>query len=235
MRRPKDILITGTSHGLGRDLVAHYIERGCRVFGCSRSKSAIVSDRYHHIQGDLTDLSFVRDMVDEIFKQSPHLNSAVLNAGMVSSVLPATLVSSDFIVQMHSVNALSSIYLASLLSKRFVRSRTGSIVGISSMSVPLNLKGASVYSASKAAFEAYLKTLAKEVAGFGIRCNILAPAFYASHATGKFSDEWKRTLLDLQDIHEAAELSDITNVIDFLIGKNSRLVTGQTIRLGIVI
>jgi 3-oxoacyl-[acyl-carrier protein] reductase len=169
-----------------------------------------------------------------VFEQMPTLNSAVLNAGLVSSVLPALLISVDFAEKMFRTNAMSPIQLATLLAKKFVRLGGGSIVGISSVSVPLKLKGSSVYSASKAALETYLKILAKEVAQFNVRCNCLAPALYNSSATKNFSAKWQKDLIAQQDIQELSELSDIVNVIDFLIGKSSRMITGQTISLGFV-
>jgi 3-oxoacyl-[acyl-carrier protein] reductase len=234
MRKVKGILITGTSRGLGRDLAQYYLNAGYQVFGCSRSESTIQHQMYSHERGDLTHPEFAQRLVTRVFEQMPTLNSAVLNAGLVSSVLPALLISVDFAEKMFRTNAMSPIQLATLLAKKFVRLGGGSIVGISSVSVPLKLKGSSVYSASKAALETYLKILAKEVAQFNVRCNCLAPALYNSSATKNFSAKWQKDLIAQQDIQELSELSDIVNVIDFLIGKSSRMITGQTISLGFV-
>ena len=228
------IVITGTSRGLGRGLAESFLSRGFTVLGCSRSGASISHRDYLHLSGDLTERGFPEALVSWATREYPSLDSAVLNAGLVSSVLPVLSASMTLVDKILGANLHAPIGLTSILGKYFVRRRTGTLIAISSIAVPMKLKGAAAYSASKAGLETYMQILARELAPFGVTCNMVAPALFDSSATSSFSDVWRRELLKQQDINRTMEIEDIAELIHFLVGSRGRMITGQTIRFGFV-
>ena len=78
------VLITGTRKGIGRALVEHYLSKGCRVFGCSRSPFGGELPNYRHYCLDVADEPAVKKMFSEIKKLEGRLDVLVNNAGVAS-------------------------------------------------------------------------------------------------------------------------------------------------------
>ena len=62
------MLITGTSKGMGRAIAEHFVAKGYRVAGCSRSKATLEIKGYYHSEVDVSDESQVRSWVRKISK-----------------------------------------------------------------------------------------------------------------------------------------------------------------------
>ena len=78
----KVVLITGTRKGIGRTLVEHYLNKGCRVFGCSRSPFDGEFSNYRHYCLDVSDEPAVKKMFSEIRKLEGRLDVLINNAGV---------------------------------------------------------------------------------------------------------------------------------------------------------
>ena len=76
--------------------------------------------------------------------------------------------------------------------------------------------------------------MAKELAPLGITCNVLAPSLFLSESALKLGDKWASDLLSKQTIKRYASIHDIVNAVSFLISRDSSLITGQVINMGIV-
>src|SRR6266576_5175611 len=76
------VLITGTRKGIGRPLVEHYLNKGCRVFGCSRSPFDGEFSNYRHYCLDVSDEPAVKKMFSEIRKLEGRLDVLINNAGV---------------------------------------------------------------------------------------------------------------------------------------------------------
>ncbi|MCI5539611.1 SDR family NAD(P)-dependent oxidoreductase [Campylobacter lanienae] len=61
-----NIIITGTSKGIGNALAKLYLDEGHTIIGCSKSKSNITHTNYHHYAIDATDEKSVIDMIRDI-------------------------------------------------------------------------------------------------------------------------------------------------------------------------
>ena len=80
-----NILITGTSRGLGLELARHYIDAGDVVFGISRGPVADLSVAYHHECGDLAELNAIVDYFDTLVGDAA-LDLVYLNAGVLGEI-----------------------------------------------------------------------------------------------------------------------------------------------------
>jgi 3-oxoacyl-[acyl-carrier protein] reductase len=111
--------------------------------------------------------------------------------------------------------------------------RYGRVVNISTIAVPLNEAGTSIYGASKSAGEQFARVLAREVISYGITVNTLALSFVKDGNMAKYINEKAvKEALSKTIFNSALDLKDVTIAIDFLISPQSRAVTGHTLYVG---
>ena len=80
-----NILITGTSRGLGLELARHYLDAGDVVFGISRGPVADLGAAYHHKRGDLAEFDAIVDHLDTLVGDAA-LDLVYLNAGVLGEI-----------------------------------------------------------------------------------------------------------------------------------------------------
>ena len=110
--------------------------------------------------------------------------------------------------------------------------KSGRIVNLASVAVPLKLEGEAVYAASKAAVLTFTQVAAKELASFGITVNAVGPTPIQTDLIKAVPPEKIEKLISLQAIPRPGKLEDVSNVIDFFIQPESNFITGQVIFLG---
>ena len=106
-----NILITGTSSGLGFGLAKHYLDSGNNLFGISRSKNEELAgnDHFHYLRQDISDFALLRQNVTSFLKDVDQLDLVILNAGMLNEIKDLKETSLDEIQKMnwalkHSLN-----------------------------------------------------------------------------------------------------------------------------------
>lgn len=232
MDRHDVMLITGASRSIGEHLTNYYLRQGYRVIGCSRSESSVKHDRYRHFVLDVRNEAKVMEMFREISKTYGSLSVVINNAGM-QTINHSMLTDYKTVEDVFATNMFGAFLICRESAKLMKKSNYGRIVNISSIAVPLSSVGNAIYSASKAALEQFSKVLAKEVAGFGIRANVLGLSVVAESGMGeKISEAALKQTLDAIAIKDKITGEDITHAIDFLISEKSKSITGQTIYLG---
>ena len=96
----------------------------------------------------------------------------------------------------------------------------------------MRLQGETVYAASKSAVETFTRTVASEMAPFGITCNAVGPSPIRTALTSNVPNDKMEALIARQAIREWAEPDDVSNVVDFFLRPESRMITGQVVYLG---
>ena len=75
MKNKKILLISGTSKGLGRDLLKYFVKKNFIIFGCSRSNLKFTSKFYNHSVFDINSEIEIRKWVEKIYKK--HKNNKI--------------------------------------------------------------------------------------------------------------------------------------------------------------
>ena len=99
------------------------------------------------------------------------------------------------------------------------------------MSSKFALPGQSVYSATKGAVNSLTQTLAKELSGYGIRVNAVAPGFIATEMIDAIPEEKREEYLKAIPLKRLGTADDVANVVSALASDSFSYVTGQTIVL----
>jgi 3-oxoacyl-[acyl-carrier protein] reductase len=225
------VLITGASKGLGSKLAEHFAMRNASVVGFSRSPGTLEHAKYRHFCVDVRDEPQVRAAIGEIRSEFGKLDVLINNAAIAASqfvALTPTAAAED----VFKTNFLGNFTVCREAVKVMMKQKYGRIVNMSSMMVPLRPAGGAVYSASKAALTQFTQVLAKEVAEYGITCNVLGVSAIETDMWKDIAKEKLMSLLQQLPQKEVATLEDVTNVIDFFASKASGGVTGQVVYLG---
>ena len=231
MYRDQVVLITGASKGLGAKLADHFVKRSASVIGFSRTAGELKHDSYRHFGVDVGDEKQVHDAFGQIRADYGRLDVVINNAGIAASQFVA-LTPTATVAEVFRTNFLGSFTVCREAVRLMMKQKYGRIINMSSMMVPLRPAGGSVYSSSKAALTQFTQVLAKEVADYGITCNVLGVTAIETDMWKDIPRERLMSLLESLPQKSPATLEDVTNVIDFFSSKTSNAVTGQVVYLG---
>ena len=179
----KAVLITGASTGIGRNMAETLANDGYFVYaGARKDKDLAELDAIENIKSvrlDVTSQDDVDAAVAMIREEGRGLWGLVNNAGVATSGIVADMEDSDldFVlnVNVNGVVRVTRAFLPLLAESKGRVVTTGSISGI------LSRPGGSAYSMSKHAMEAFVDSLAGEVAPLGIQVSLIEPGSYKSH------------------------------------------------------
>ena len=227
----RTVLITGTRKGLGQALAGHYLAAGWQVAGCSRAEPDWSAEGYRHFCLDVAEEAAVTAMIRALKRDWGQLDAVINNAGAASMNAAATT-PLETVERLWRVNFAGAFLVAREASKVMLRQKSGRIVNLSTVAVPLRLEGEAVYGATKAALEHLTQTMAAELGPNGITVNSVGPGPIETDLTKAVPRAKLEALLARQAIPQWTTPADVARVTDFFLAPENRLVTGQTIYLG---
>lgn len=238
--RGKNVFITGTRRGIGRELVRAFAMRGASIYAHARKASeefeahnAELARTYgvtiRPVYFDMTDENAMKAAVQEIVKEmSPHIliNNAGLQHGGFFMLTPLKKVRELF-----EVNLFSQMRLTQLFVKPMLLAQAGAIVNVASIS-GLDMKpGNSAYGVSKAALIAWTKVLATELGSSGIRVNAVAPGLTDTDGGNLMEAKARAAMLEASALKRMGTVDEIAQVVCFLAADEASFVNGQIIRV----
>lgn len=227
----KVMLITGTSKGIGRYLAEYYVGKGFIVEGCSRKTPEWELNGYRHHIADVSDDDQVKEMFASIRKRHGCLSVTINNAG-VASMNHFLLLPASTVAKIMETNMKGTFLACRESAKLMKKNRFGRIVNFSTIAVPMQLDGEAIYAASKSAVTTFSKIIAKELAEFGITCNVVGPTPIQTDLIKAVPKEKIDEILKRLAVKRLGRFQDVSNVIDFFIKPESDCITGQVIYLG---
>lgn len=202
-----NFLITGVSSGFGRAFALAALQAGHTVIGTVRNDAArkdfedLASDRAYGLVLDVTDFAAIDNAVALVSEKFGPIDVLVNNAGYGHE---GTLEESPLEEMRHQfdVNVFGAVAMIKAVLPSMRERRTGHIINITSMGGFITMPGIAYYCGSKFALEGISETLAKEVAGFGVKVTAVAP--------GSFRTDWAGRSM----VRSARHIADYDAVID---------------------
>jgi len=236
----KVILITGALTGIGRATAIAFAREGAHVVVCGRHDDAgnalvtelrAVGAEAEYIRADVRHEDDVRGLVDRTVKRFGRLDVAVNNAGTEGKPGPVTEQTAESYASTFDTNVLGTLLSLKHELRVMLPQRQGSIVNVSSTFGRAGGPGASVYVASKHAVEGLTKAAALEVAGSGVRVNVVAPGPIETGMLNRFTgDERKKAaLVSRVPLKRAGLPEEIAQTIVFLASEKASFITGVSI------
>lgn len=223
----KNILITGSSSGIGKVAAETLKAEGYKVFQTGRK----LLDIENYISINLSDPNNVNKLYNYVKENFGDIDILINNAGeYVYS--PIDKMKPDKIIQIFNSNFISHYYLTSLVVPYMKQKKFGRIVNIASISGVVGEANASLYSATKSAYFGFSKSLALELAEYNITVNSISPGWVETQLTeNALSEEEKKETLDVIPQKRFVEPVEVANLIKYLISDNAKGITGQNINL----
>lgn len=228
------MVITGTSKGIGRGMVEHFVARGYRVAGCSRGPTTLEMEGYRHAQVDVGDEKQVREWIRSIKTAYQHIDVLVCNAGFMPGGLLMTMTQEDVLETVLRTNVMGTFYVCREVAKVMMLQKYGRIITMSSIMVGVHAEGTSAYSASKSAVVEMTKVLARELAPLGVTCNVIALSLVMTEAVQALGKTVAARVLEKQTIKRALTVEEICHVIAFFAAPQSGCITGQVLYMALV-
>ncbi len=231
-------LVTGGSRGIGRAICLELASCGAHVVVNYNSSAAAAEDLVAEIaasggaaeaiQADVRHADQVAALFKALLANHASIDILVNNAGITRDNVIMRLKPDDF-DDVISTNLRSAWLCCREAARSMMRKRKGTIINITSVVGIAGNAGQSNYAASKAGLVGVTKSLAKELAGRGIRVNAVAPGFVETDMTADLSDELRARAIEAIPLGRMGEPRDIAKTVAFLASSNASYITGQTI------
>jgi NAD(P)-dependent dehydrogenase (short-subunit alcohol dehydrogenase family) len=234
------VLITGALTGIGRAAAVIFAKEGARiVVSGRRDKEGLdlakelqaLGAEAIFVRTDVRKDDEVRNLVDQTVKRFGRLDVAVNNAGTEGTPGPISEQTAESFAATFDTNVLGTLLSMKHELRVMLPQRSGSIVNVSSAYGSVGAAGASVYVASKHAVEGLTKSAALEVAGTGVRVNVVAPGTTDTGMLTRFTstDKNKAALISTVPVKRLATPAEIANVIAFVSSPNASYMTGASV------
>jgi NAD(P)-dependent dehydrogenase (short-subunit alcohol dehydrogenase family) len=229
-------IVTGASRGIGEGCARLLAGSGAHVILIARNESELkkVADEIQAGGGsaeywamDLRSL----DQFQERLRSVPALDILVNNVGM-NKPQHFLQVDKGTFDEVFDVNVKLSFFCAQAAASRMIETgRRGSIVMISSQSGHVALPERTVYCSTKFAMEGMTKSIALDLAKFGIRVNSVAPTFVATPLTTPFlaNPQFRDYVEASIPLGRMATIEEVAAAVVYLSSPASQIVTGTSI------
>ncbi len=229
----KSIVVTGGTRGIGAQTVKMFAAEGANIICTGRNKAKLselqkkAPDNVKYVQLDLDDEESVISFISCLSDLSS-LDILINNAGINKIARLEDIPLSDFKSVME-VNVNGPFHISKMAGKLMMK-KGGHIVNIASIWSNITKEGRTSYSTSKAALVGLTRSLAVDLASYGVLVNAVSPGFTATDLT--------RQSLTVHEIAELeskipykrmAEPKEIAELVLFLSSSKNTYITGQNV------
>ncbi len=236
MLNGKTAIVTGGSRGIGAAIVKKFASMGANVaviYAGNKEAADAVCEACTHEYGvkaaafqcNVASFDEVKATVAAIKAELGTAHILVNNAGITRDGLIPMMSEAAFDAVLDT-NLKGSFNMIRHCTGLFLRAKEGCIINISSVSGLMGNAGQCNYSASKAGLIGLTKSVAKELAPKGIRCNAIAPGFIRTDMTGSQENNPLLTMIPLGRMGEAEEVAEAAAYL-----ATANYVTGEVLRV----
>ena len=239
----KTAIVTGSIQGIGKAIAATLAKAGANVIINNHRDAELLekvaqeistdSIKVKAVVADVTQKDDAQKLIDAA-NETGGVDILVNNAGGLVKRVPIAEFDNDHFDTIMNVNLKTSFLMAHLVIPSMKDKKAGKIINLSSQAAhDGGGPGAAAYAASKGGIWTFTKSLAKEVAPYGVCVNCVSPGFIGSTAfhntfTPKAAQEQMPSKILLGRVGEA---QDIANVVLFLASPLSDYMTGQSLEV----
>lgn len=240
------VLVTGGGTGIGRACALALALDGAAVTICGRTESKLAESvdaiaaalaesgsvgSVRHVVGDVTDEDQVRDLLSGAAEVTGRLAGVVANAGGGGGMGPMHLLDTDEYIRVLHLNVLGTMFCVKHSIPLMKAGGGGSFVGMSSIAGHVTHPLFGAYPVAKAGIESMMRNAADEFGAAKIRFNAVRPGFIATEIMEGVprDSEVYASYIENTPLADVGQPSDVGSLVRFLIGPESRWITGQCI------
>lgn len=233
-------LVTGGASGIGaaitKELASHHASIVINYNHSEDKAEALVKEikaaggQAIAIQADISNFDDAKRLVSEALSAFGGLDIVINNAGITDDGLILRMSEEQF-DRVINTNLKGVWHICKHAARPLLKSKSGRLINISSVSGLIGNIGQSNYSAAKAGVIGLTKTLAREFASRHVTVNAVAPGFIETKMTAKLDDEVVKTFMDLIPLKRFGKPEEVAKAVLFLASDDAAYITGQTLSI----
>jgi short-subunit dehydrogenase len=204
-----NVVITGASRGIGKELAEHFAKEGANLFLCSRRmdktldwQNELMSANGVHVSSfnvDVEKTEEVKAFAAQLLNATDTIDILINNAGIY---VPGSIYNEPEgqLEKMLSVNLISAYHLTRSLVPSMIKRKAGHIFNISSIAALKAYSNGGSYSISKWAMDGFSKNLREELMPFGIKVTTVHPG-------ATMTSSWDGSGINPERIMETADIA----------------------------
>jgi len=224
-------LVTGGTKGIGKEIALLLAAKGMRVymnFSTDRDAADAAGKEFNGetIQADVSDQDQVNAMVDAIVQKEDRLDILVNNAGIIRDGLLMLMPAKNW-HRVMEVNLNSVFYCSKAVLRPMVGNRWGRIINIISPSALMGRAGQTNYAASKGGVLSFTRSLAREVARYGITVNAVSPGVIETELTRDMEARIRQEFISMIPAGRFGTPKEVARAVSFLASAEAGYITGE--------
>ena len=229
-------VITGAARGIGKVIALAFVGEGAKVAladidgeHLERLREEIEKKGGHAlpVSGDISKGSDVEEMMDRVLKTFGRIDVLVNNAGIIRRGTIETVTEEDW-DSVIAINLKGTFNCCKAVVEPMKRQGGGKIVNVSSIAGKMgDITSAPGYGPSKAGGDALMKTLARQLARYGIRVNAVAPHAIETEMSAQWSEERRREIIAAIPLGRLGQPEDVAEAVLFLASDAASFITGE--------
>ncbi|HEB11937.1 MAG TPA: SDR family oxidoreductase [Spirochaetales bacterium] len=244
------VLITGSANGIGKVTALRFAEEGAHIacIDIDDKANQDTAEKCHKfdietlvIHSDVTEADEAGQTVKEVLAKWGRIDTLVCSAGLYEGA-PIVEVEFEDWQKIIDINLTGTFLYNKAVVPVMIKQRSGSIVNISSMAGKTSWEASSQYSASKSGVIGLTRSVAMDLAPYGVTANAICPgntltdmvkgvAAKVGARYGMTGQEWLDMRANDCPMKRLAQPWEMAGVIAFLASKDSRYLTGQSIEV----
>ena len=232
-------VVTGASRGIGKAIALRLAADGRHVVLVSRSEGPLAEvrglieeagGRASTCAVDVGNREKLAAAIGCIIKEHGRLDVLVNNAGITRDNLSLRMSDAEW-DEVLNVNLTSAFVAIRAAARAMMKQKFGRIVNIASTSGLVGNAGQANYAAAKSGLIGLSKTIARELGGKGVTCNVVAPGFIQTDMTSNLPVDVTNKVKDAMAIKRLGEPGDIAAAVAYVTSDEAGFLTGQTIAI----